>query len=216
MHMIYQIRDLRNNHPYLLPPGTLLVGRNDDANIIIDDESISRTHAKIHNSDGGIWIEDLDSTNGTLVRGNLIESRTQIEPGETFQIGLVDFLLDPETHDEKDAPPPAPPPKIAWDKFQRKTHRLPRKERMGHITDAPPHAHSTASAPSVSPYDPAPQTPMPNHTVPAAFVEPSVNYPAVKNPPNVPWQLMLTLAAGTGMALGLILGLVFARFWFRS
>ena len=64
----------------------LVLGR-EDASLTIDDEEISRRHAVIRPTDGGIEIEDLGSTNGTYVNGVRIEGATRLAGGDTVKLG---------------------------------------------------------------------------------------------------------------------------------
>ena len=60
------------------------------------DGEISRKHARITRRRDRFIIEDLDSRNGTLVNGELVESR-RLFGGELIQVGLSRFrfvLLD--------------------------------------------------------------------------------------------------------------------------
>jgi len=50
--------------------------------VITDDTFISRHHAWITFEEGGFWLEDLGSTNGTLLNGNPVVKRQQLCPGE--------------------------------------------------------------------------------------------------------------------------------------
>ena len=64
----------------------LVLGR-EDASLTIDDEEISRRHAIIRPTDGGIEIEDLGSTNGTYVNAVRIEGPTRLAGGDTVKLG---------------------------------------------------------------------------------------------------------------------------------
>jgi hypothetical protein len=119
--MIYRLRNLANNHAYAVPPGDVVVGRCGEVQIFIDHESVSRKHAIIHNFPNGVWIEDLQTTNGTLVRGELIKQSVQLQPGEIFQIGLVDFRLDPEIFDDAHPPLDTDDAEDSIEKLKRKT-----------------------------------------------------------------------------------------------
>lgn len=70
--------------------GRFVIGRSDDAEIMISSKEVSRHHAAIE-FDGTICIiQDLDSTNGTLVNGRPIKKHT-LHAGDEITIG--DFLL---------------------------------------------------------------------------------------------------------------------------
>ena len=51
--------------------GTLSIGRDADAGIVIDDEEASRRHAVVTRDGDGVVVQDLDSTNGTWVNEEL-------------------------------------------------------------------------------------------------------------------------------------------------
>ena len=66
--------------------GRIIVGRAREADFRIDDSNVSRRHAAIFWSDGNVVIEDLDSTNGTMVNGYPVSSSV-IRPGDVVVIG---------------------------------------------------------------------------------------------------------------------------------
>jgi len=55
----------------------ILVGRSNRADFIIDDESVSRNHARFVYLDGALHVEDLDSMNGTWVDGEKLAANDQ-------------------------------------------------------------------------------------------------------------------------------------------
>jgi adenylate cyclase len=73
------------------------------------DTTISNTHACLSFENGTYWIQDLNSTNGTLVAGELIRKKTPLAPGVEVRIGQVVLTVEPEPP----APPPRPAPKAA-------------------------------------------------------------------------------------------------------
>ena len=64
----------------------MIVGRARDADFRIDDANVSRHHAAIFWADGNVVLEDLGSTNGTMVNGYPISS-TVVGPGDVVTIG---------------------------------------------------------------------------------------------------------------------------------
>ena len=62
-------------------------GRKNDLQIAVDGE-ISRKHAQITRNGDSFYVEDLGSTNGTLVNGRLVES-ARLFGGEEIQVGLT-------------------------------------------------------------------------------------------------------------------------------
>jgi len=71
--------------------GTRVVGRGQDADIRLIDEAISRHHAQIEPSDGGVMVKDLGSTNGTFVNGSPIGQRL-LRDGDKILVGTTTIL----------------------------------------------------------------------------------------------------------------------------
>jgi Protein of unknown function (DUF3662)/FHA domain len=67
-------------------PGPWGVGRSQENDIVINDPNVSRRHARISRSDNGFVVEDLGSTNGTLLDGAPID-REMIEGGDELTFG---------------------------------------------------------------------------------------------------------------------------------
>ena len=81
----------------------LFIGRGSDANVVIDNKSISRKHCSLELKNGVYYLADWHSMNGTRVDGKKIASETQVMKSSLLEIGR--FLLKPVSHlaDEKDA-----------------------------------------------------------------------------------------------------------------
>jgi pSer/pThr/pTyr-binding forkhead associated (FHA) protein len=69
-----------------LRPVTAL-GRASDNDIVIDDPFTSSNHAMIIWRDGGWWIEDLGSHNGTFVNDVITRKAAELEDGDYIGIG---------------------------------------------------------------------------------------------------------------------------------
>jgi pSer/pThr/pTyr-binding forkhead associated (FHA) protein len=68
------------------PEGMTTIGRSPDCGIFLDDVTVSRKHAVLSERDGGFFIEDQGSLNGTFVNRKRVES-AQLEDGDELQIG---------------------------------------------------------------------------------------------------------------------------------
>lgn len=93
------LRGASRAREYRLSPGHALVGRAADNHILIEDDNVSRRHAIIVCcNDGSVFIEDLGSTNGTLIDGERVHLR-YLKGGERLRFGsqvLLKFeLRDP-------------------------------------------------------------------------------------------------------------------------
>ena len=84
------------------------IGR-EGADITLDDDQVSRSHARVSVAGATITIEDLGSTNGTFVNGEKIDGATTLVPGDTVRIGATTFALEAEAEVEPE-PEPAPEP----------------------------------------------------------------------------------------------------------
>ena len=66
--------------------GPWTVGRSQENDITVNDPNVSRRHARISRADDGYVVEDLGSTNGTLLDGAPID-RERIEGGDELTFG---------------------------------------------------------------------------------------------------------------------------------
>lgn len=65
----------------------ILLGRNPEATLVIDDDFTSGRHARVY-LDGNTWyVEDLDSTNGTFVDGERITEPAPLKEGTQIRVG---------------------------------------------------------------------------------------------------------------------------------
>jgi len=71
----------------LVGPGRCIIGRTSDNDLQIDSTYISRHHAQVVCSRDGIYIEDLNSTNGIFFAGRRIRRR-RLEDGTSVRLGL--------------------------------------------------------------------------------------------------------------------------------
>jgi pSer/pThr/pTyr-binding forkhead associated (FHA) protein len=68
------------------PEGETTIGRSPDCGIFLDDVTVSRKHAVLHERNGSFLVEDQGSLNGTFVNRKRVES-AQLEDGDELQIG---------------------------------------------------------------------------------------------------------------------------------
>ena len=75
---------------YNLDAPSVLIGRSNKSDIQIDQESVSRNHAKIMNTGKSVILRDLGSTNGTYVNDELIDEYV-LRDGDLIKIGRTIF-----------------------------------------------------------------------------------------------------------------------------
>ncbi len=81
------------DHDVPLPEGETILGRSRQAAGFVESASVSRQHARVVVADGAATIEDLDSKNGTFVRGRRISERTAVAEGDEVRLGTVRLVL---------------------------------------------------------------------------------------------------------------------------
>lgn len=64
----------------------ITIGRNQDNDIHIDNPAVSGSHAKIINEGGKIFIEDMNSTNGTFISGKRV-SKSALNNNDIITVG---------------------------------------------------------------------------------------------------------------------------------
>ena len=85
------IHGLDLGRKYDLMRESTVVGRSSKADIHIDQDAISRSHAKVTASGGRVTIKDLGSTNGTYVNDELLTDDYQLRNGDLVKIGRTIF-----------------------------------------------------------------------------------------------------------------------------
>jgi predicted Zn finger-like uncharacterized protein len=70
----------------------MTIGRS-GADITINDSEASRQHAAVEVRDSVVTVEDLGSTNGTLVDGVKLSARAELQDKSEFQIGATTLML---------------------------------------------------------------------------------------------------------------------------
>jgi len=74
----------------------LLVGRSDEAKFRIQQDRVSRKHCEFFEQDGGLYVRDLGSTNGTFLNGEMIESTVKVplQSGAAVKVGSLEFRVE--------------------------------------------------------------------------------------------------------------------------
>lgn len=71
----------------------LLVGRHHSCDVVLDDPTVSRMHARLIFRDGSWVLQDLDSTNGAVVNGTPV-GRCELRPGDQLLLGYARLRID--------------------------------------------------------------------------------------------------------------------------
>jgi len=96
----------------LLKPGLNTLGRSEDNDFQINDDSLSSHHCQIELKDGVIAVWDLNSTNGTFLDGQPVQSAVVL-PGQVLCLGTVPLAVCQDEPAGEPEPVPANPPPAA-------------------------------------------------------------------------------------------------------
>ena len=73
------------------------VGRGGQNDLVLDgDEFASSRHARIEVRGDGVWVQDLDSTNGTYVNGSRVVGAQRLDAGDVLRVGETDLRVEEE------------------------------------------------------------------------------------------------------------------------
>jgi pSer/pThr/pTyr-binding forkhead associated (FHA) protein len=80
---------------FLLDSAPVTVGRGGQNDLVLDgDEFASARHARIEPRGDGVWVQDLDSTNGTYVNGSRVAGAQRLGPGDVLRVGETDLRME--------------------------------------------------------------------------------------------------------------------------
>ena len=74
--------------------GDLVLGRGARAEIRLEDPFASSRHARVYEQGNIVVIEDLDSTNGTYLNEELLQTPRPLHPGDRVRIGESEFAFE--------------------------------------------------------------------------------------------------------------------------
>ncbi len=74
--------------------GPIVIGRSPGADIVIADDFVSGRHARVAPTHDGAVLEDLGSTNGTVLDGMLVKGMAPVSAGSTIALGAVKLRVE--------------------------------------------------------------------------------------------------------------------------
>ena len=86
---------------FRIAKGRSLIGRSQHAEVRLLDDGVSRDHASVRFEGDELWINDMESRNGTFVNGKRIADATQLVEGDKIQVGRT-TVIRYGLHDELD------------------------------------------------------------------------------------------------------------------
>lgn len=73
--------------------GIVTIGRKNDNSIVLSDQHVSSNHARFVIKNNILFIEDLNSTNGTYVNGKKVEGKVKLFGKDEIKIGSTSFRV---------------------------------------------------------------------------------------------------------------------------
>jgi len=74
--------------------GGLSIGRSRESDVQIEDRYASSLHARVFSREGRFFVEDMSSTNGTLLNGATLQGEAELIDGDSVQIGDTVFRFE--------------------------------------------------------------------------------------------------------------------------
>ncbi|MEL6345029.1 MAG: FHA domain-containing protein [Myxococcota bacterium] len=114
----------------------IFIGRSEQAHWTIDSPDVSRLHVALWVNQQGVWIQDLNSANGTFLNDERIERIENVVDPAMLRIGQTVLSLEPV-------------PAVAWLSFLNDERQLPLSKgtyRLGTGEDADIHLHGVPAA----------------------------------------------------------------------
>jgi pSer/pThr/pTyr-binding forkhead associated (FHA) protein len=123
------------------------VGRGAHNDIVIDDDSVSDTHAKLQRREDGWFLVDLGSTNGTYVGGSRVTSERRLDGTPDVRFGGVKLTFRPA-----EAPAPATKGTRAIATMPVDRSKLPKREPKSAAPARPAEPPAPAERRGMSPW----------------------------------------------------------------
>lgn len=80
-------------HDLELTEGEFLIGRSAACQLSLDDPLVSRNHARLRVTDGGVMVDDLGSRNGIRVNGERVTGSRELVHGDVLSVGSQKLTL---------------------------------------------------------------------------------------------------------------------------
>ena len=108
---------IQGKRHYRLKKHLITIGRRLDSDLVLDDQHISRKHARLLVRHGKYVLIDEKSTAGTRVNGQLIDEQT-LKPGDVITIAKIDLIYGEGPEGPPDITPPYRPTDKPTDRDQ--------------------------------------------------------------------------------------------------
>jgi hypothetical protein len=86
---------LEEGEEFQLNSAPVTVGRGGQNDLVLSgDDFASARHARIEVRGDGVWVQDLESTNGTYVNGSRVAGAQRLDAGDVLRVGETDLRVE--------------------------------------------------------------------------------------------------------------------------
>ncbi|MGW2916190.1 FHA domain-containing protein [Streptomyces asoensis] len=107
-HLVVDRPDRLRGRVFVLDDRPVLVGRDTDCQIQVGDAGVSRRHALLWRASGRTTVEDLASTNGTLLNGRPVHGQQVLHSGDVLDFGPLEVHYEELRPAERTVQTPKP------------------------------------------------------------------------------------------------------------
>jgi predicted component of type VI protein secretion system len=77
-----------------LTAARFMIGRDPDCQLRPASQAVSKKHCAVEVRDGRVFVADIGSTNGTVVRGEIITGEVEVQSGDALKVGPLEFRIE--------------------------------------------------------------------------------------------------------------------------
>lgn len=90
---LWVVAGVHRGKTFRIDQSEIMIGRAIENDVQFPDRSVSRHHCRITRHSGSWWIEDTESTNGTIIGGAPILARRKLSHGDMIVAGYSKFVF---------------------------------------------------------------------------------------------------------------------------
>jgi len=87
---------IQDGQSYSFDSREIIIGRDADCDLPLQDDTISAKHARLYFTQSHWWVEDLGSTNKTLLNGQVLDSASILVSDDQLHIGKIKLNIEIE------------------------------------------------------------------------------------------------------------------------
>jgi pSer/pThr/pTyr-binding forkhead associated (FHA) protein len=90
---LWVVAGVHRGKTFRIDQSEVSIGRAIENDVQFPDRSVSRHHCRISRNRDAWWIEDMESTNGTIIGGAPVIARRKLSHGDTIVVGFSKFVF---------------------------------------------------------------------------------------------------------------------------